>query len=478
MSSPWPRSPRRWLIALALLFGCAVLAVVVALLIIARIPRSQLQAAASDALGMQVSILGAARIQLHPTPGVLLQDVRIRSRDTSLMQAQQVRLAIEVLPLLRGQLRIRALGLTHVTLSIEELSDGSFNFERAAPGAASLPATPALPPIELTLSDATVLYGNAREGSLWQAGPCNVKGRLQLLGTSSAVTRSLVMTAAASCTAVQLDKLPLENLNVSISASQGVFEFKPIAVRICGGEGAGELRADYNGSLPVYRAHFVLSKFRLEQLRSLYSQKKIGEGSLDFSADLSMSGRTVSQLTRSSEGEATLRGENLTLLVGDLDSELSRYETAQNFNLVDVGAFLLAGPIGLAVTKGYDFARVLDATGGSSVIPLLISNWHIEQGVAQATDVAMTTRANRLALKGALDFVNDRFQSATVALVDKQGCARVEQGIHGALSKPEADKPNVVSSLTGPARSLVNAAKHMVGEKCQVFYDGSVAAPQ
>ena len=56
--------------------------------------------------------------------------------------------------------------------------------------------------------------------------------------------------------------------------------------------------------------------------------------------------------------------------------------------MVDLGAFLLAGPIGLAVTKGYDYAKVVKSEAGSSQVPTLISEWHVEHGVAQAQDVA------------------------------------------------------------------------------------------
>jgi AsmA protein len=143
-----------------------------------------------------------------------------------------------------------------------------------------------------------------------------------------------------------------------------------------------------------------------------------------------------------------------------------------------VGAFLVAGPLGVAVTKCYDFARVLGSTGGSSEIPSLTSEWHIEHGVAVAKDVAMTTTKNRIALKGALDFVNDRFQDVTVALVDKQGCVRVRQTANGPFSQPDVEKPNVLVSTTGPVRTLFKQAKHLLGGHCEVFYSGSLPPPQ
>ena len=88
------------------------------------------------------------------------------------------------------------------------------------------------------------------------------------------------------------------------------------------------------------------------------------------------------------------------------------------------------------------------------------------------------TNANRLALKGDLDFVEEQFKEVTVALVDEKGCARVLQKIRGPFSKPEVEKPNILTSLAGPVSKLLGKAKELIGVQCDVFYAGSVATPR
>jgi AsmA protein len=201
---------------------------------------------------------------------------------------------------------------------------------------------------------------------------------------------------------------------------------------------------------------------------------KVGEGVLDFTADLSMRGRNAVEMTRTAQGEASLHGKNLEISIGNLDEKLSHYESSQNFNLVDVGAFFIAGPLGAVATKGYDFASVFQGTKGNTEVRMLVSEWKVENGVAHAQDVAMATKENRLAMKGSLDFVNRDFDDVTVAILDHKGCARVKQRIRGPFSKPEVEKPNVLASLTGPISSLFGKAKKLLGVKCEVFYEGSV----
>jgi AsmA protein len=187
---------------------------------------------------------------------------------------------------------------------------------------------------------------------------------------------------------------------------------------------------------------------------------------------------TTDEMVRSAAGEASLRGHDLTLEIGDIDKELARYESSQNFNLVDVGALFFAGPLGLAVTRGFNFAGIFQSSGGSSQIRTLVSEWRVERGVAQARDVAMATKANRIALKGDLDFVSGRFKEVTVALIDTQGCAMAQQKIRGPFDRPEVEKSNVATSLAGPALKLLRQAKSLFGGKCDVFYAGSVGPPR
>ena len=199
---------------------------------------------------------------------------------------------------------------------------------------------------------------------------------------------------------------------------------------------------------------------------------------MDFSASLSTRGKTADEMKRTADGEVSLRGENLTLDGVDLDRTFSRYEASQSFNLVDVGAFFFAGPFAPLITKGYNFASLFQGSGGSSRIAVLVSDWEVERGIARAKDVAMTTNENRIALVGNLDFVNERFNDVTVAVVDGEGCAKVRQKIRGPFRKPEVEKVSILQSVEGPALNLLKQAKDLFGGKCEVFYAGSVAPPK
>jgi uncharacterized protein involved in outer membrane biogenesis len=299
-------------------------------------------------------------------------------------------------------------------------------------------------------------------------------------GNSTELLKNLSFTAEFACREIRTKDIVISDVKFTGKGKNGILALNPVTILLFGGQGSGSIEADFSGPVPHYFVRSSLAKFQIGEYFKILSSKKVAEGSMDFSASLSMQGNTIKEITQTAGGEVSLRGENLTLYGNDIDREFARFESSQNFNLVDVGAFFFAGPIGLAVTKGYNFASLfLGSEGSSSSIGKLLSDWRVEHGIAQAKDVAMATKANRVALKGRINFVNERYDDVTIALINARGCARVQQRILGPFGKPVVEKPNVLMSLAGPALNLLKQAGELItGGKCEVFYSGLLPAPK
>lgn len=450
---------------------------VVLLLVPGANAKRHLQTLASDALGMEVNVGGRLNIGFFPSFHIAMENVQIRNRGSDVASAAQASVGIELFPLLHGEVRMDRVELKHVKITIVRQRDGKFNFETQAQFKGTVPFADTT---NLSLSDVTLLYAEQQSGKGFEADSCDldVSHLQRSVHKSASPLRSLSFAAVLACGTIRTTDFVLSDVKSSIDGKEGVFDLNPITMHVFGGLGAGNVRADFSGSVPGYRLHYSLSKFRLAESFRTLSPRNVGDGPMDFSANLLMNGVTTDEMVRSAAGEASLRGHDLTLEIGDIDKELARYESSQNFNLVDVGALFFAGPLGLAVTKGFKFAGIFQSSSGSSQIRTLVSEWRIGRGVAQAEDVAMATKQNRIALKGELDFVNGRFKEVTVALIDAKGCAMAQQKIRGAFDRPEVEKPNVLTALAGPALKLLRQAKSLFGGKCDVFYAGSVAPPR
>jgi AsmA protein len=333
----------------------------------------------------------------------------------------------------------------------------------------------------VSLSEGTLTYLDERSGQRFEVTGLRLKvSRMRLagggnpwLGTGSSVDARL------ACREIRSKTVTVSALEASVRGKDGVFTLEPVTLGIFGGRAAGSLRADASGPVPRYQVRCSLPQFRIEEFFGTLSPQKAAEGAMDFSASLTMQGTTVGQIVQTAAGEVSLRGKDLALLGNDLDRAISRFESTQSFNLVDVGAVFFAGPLGLAVTKGYGFASLFRGSGGETSIGLLVSDWRVERGVAQATDVALATSRNRIALQGGLDFVQGRFVDVTLAVVDADGCATVRQALRGSFGDPVVEKPRVLTSLTGPVVQLYRQTRGLFpAGPCEAFYSGSVAPPR
>jgi uncharacterized protein involved in outer membrane biogenesis len=270
----------------------------------------------------------------------------------------------------------------------------------------------------------------------------------------------------------------MKDLKFSADARHGVLELTSLTARAFDAPGTGRFQADFSGATPSYRLECAFKQLPIEAFFKALSLQPTATGRVDFAATLSMQGPTGKALRQTLAGRVTLRGRNATLSGHNLDEALSRFESSQRFSLVDAGAVLLVGPLGLVLSKGYDFASLSRSAGGSSSIRSLVSDWRVERGVAHAEDVAMATQKYRIALHGALDFVQQRFDGVSLALVDAKGCVTVQQQVRGSFQQPVVDQPSLLRSLAGPALSLLRQGRELLpGPGCEVFYAGAVAAP-
>ena len=440
--------------------------------------KSWIERVASKTLGMEVKVAGRLELGFFPGLQVTGEDVQIHNRGSDVVSAKRAGFGIDLLPLLQKEIRIREIALIHPTISIERDRDGTFNFEKTEQAERTFLA---LKLSKVSFTDGTFRYADKQAPGEFEAVGCNLDARnLQFSGEKSPdFLKHLSCTANLACEEIRTRDFSASDLKLDLVEQDGVIDVKPVTIYVFGAQGSGSIQADFTGDVPRYHVQSSLQRFQVKEFLEILSPTRSAEGEMDFSANLSMQGQTINAIKKSATGDVSLRSENLTLDGLDIDRKLSRFESSQNFNLVDVGTFFFVGPFGLAVTKGYNFAGIFQESGSSSIVRTLISDWKVEHGVAQARDVAMATNQNRIALKGKLDFVNERFDDVTLAAIDTKGCATMVQKINGPFQKPVVEEPSILKSLFGPALQLFEKGRELVlGEECEVFYSGSVLPPE
>ncbi len=442
--------------------------------------KNHIEETASQAMEMDLRIDGPVRIQLFPSPVLRLRDIHLRNGNTEWFNASGVNLRVRILAFLRGRVEVDRIDFVGPNLQLRRSGYGGFNFIPVnSPEASSEGGL--FDFRRLRVRDANLKFTDPESGERFEAQGCDLTVRNLEWGSAGVTVsepRLPNFQSHLSCGKISYDMMELTELEAQVSVQDQRVKVSSVKGLLFDGELRGDGESDLSGASPTHFFEMELADFRVERFIETFHEGQGAEGSLTFTAQLSFSGKTPSEMVASLDGRAELSGTDLVLHGLDLDEQLARYETTQRFNLVDVAAFFVAGPGGLVVTRGYGFGSLFADTGEQTPIRELVSKWDIEKGIAHARDVALSTAENRLALAGGLDYVNLQFKDTRVALIDPEGCAVVEQRIQGEFHDPEIEKPHFLITLVAPLIDIVERGVGLFwGVECEPFYTGELGAP-
>jgi uncharacterized protein YhdP len=454
-------------------------AIVAALLFDINSYKLKIETAVSEATGLDVGIKGRMGLFFFPF-GLSARDIHIASAGGEILFLERLKLGVELLPLLGGELKVTICELIKPAVTIAKDVDGKYNFEsvkgkspRGWPGTAfGLNA--------LKLSKGTLVYLDKKTGEQTELREINLDVRdLSIANTSGDIIKNVSFTGNMDVRDLRKKDLKIDGIKSPIKAEKGVFVLNPLTMDIFGAKGEGEATVDWAKADAEYNINLKVSRLDFEKLGESVGAEKVIGGKGDLVASLTVKEKEGRILLNSMDGTLSLRGDNLITYTLDLDEALTSYETSQKFNLVDIGAFFIAGPLGPVALKAYRYGDVYYRTqGGRGAITQFVSHWKIRNGEAEAMDCALATRNNRVALKGKLNLVSERYDSVTVALLDEKGCAKFKQSISGSFGSPHVGAVSAVGSLAAPFLNIYRKVKRFVqGGKCEVFYSGSVRQP-
>ncbi|MDX2442980.1 MAG: AsmA family protein [Bacteroidales bacterium] len=265
-----------------------------------------------------------------------------------------------------------------------------------------------------------------------------------------------------------------DSVYFGIEAIDGTYTITPEKVSLFGKEGTGKLVLSPFNEPPSYSIKYTVKQFQVEKFLESFKEKQALKGLVDFDLSLDFKGSDWLSIAPTLNGEAQLKGSNLNLEGIDIDEITKKFERTQHFTLVDIGAVIFAGPVGLAVTKGFDFTSLLVSNPEeSSNILELYTDWNIQKGNLRMQDIAFTTPENRIAASGWINLGLDSLD-ITLALLNQKGCSILSQNIKGSIKDPKLDDVHVISKLLAPITNLVKSHKE---SDCIPFYTGIVKHP-
>ena len=420
---------------------------------------------------MEVSIEGDIKASLVPNISINIKNVRLEDTKDLVITIERAELQVPLTTIIGSEVQIRGLRLRNPVVTIVNRSvDTAIPSEEPYEGSDSLNWEVDLLDVKVSngifhyydknYSDTVIFHGiNIASESIFANG-----------STDTLDIGDILVIADLRIDHARINDLKLDDIALDIDVRDRKFTFSHRSQGYVGKNHEGVAVADFSSDVPRYSIEHKLLDFKIERFLEEYNDEEIAKGTMDFSLQLSFQGKTSIDRWESSTGNIRFNGSNITLYGFSIDKIADKYKRSQKFNLVDVGALFLAGPVGIAVTKGGDFASLLMTNpGDSSLVHDFVSNWEIRAGVMRAADVAFSTDNNRIAMKGEIDIWQQEFVDLNFAIVNPHGCPVFQQNLNGPFETPEVGNVRVVKTLLGPIRNI------FTGKKCkEAFYEGSV----
>lgn len=203
-------------------------------------------------------------------------------------------------------------------------------------------------------------------------------------------------------------------------------------------------------------------------------QKIVFGGNVGFTSSFKWMPRAKVSFLKSIELMFSIEGNDLRLKGADLDKFIDKFRRSQNFNLADVSAVMFAGPAGLAITKGGDYASLaFTSKGDSTQVGKFLAQWSLKDGKLETIDVALSTLRNRMSVDGKYNLVNDSL-GFNFHVLDKKGCELVGQKVYGTSEEIKMGRVNLIKTFLGPVK---NFFRDLGAAKCDIVYQGRVEHP-
>ena len=441
--------------------------------------RAKAEARLAETLRMSVEITQPPRFSFWGWPSLTFTDIIIRRESHVVATIDHARVTLGLSSLLSTPRQAHSLHMEGLVLYIERFSPGVFNlYERG-----QVPWDRG--PLSLErwqISNARLEVRDQVREQHWSLAGCHQD--LHAVSHEGGDLGELAATLQADgvfhCDRLGDNPEILSDLSIQVRAEQGLIKLTSITARVLSGQLTGQVEVSLAGDTPTVTLENRFEAVDTASLIQLLDGDKPLVGEMDLEIALSASGSDAQSLRNSLTGSVSLRAEELTLQRIDLDEQLNSVEDSQQFNLLDIGAVFLAGPLGLIASRGYTLSAAFEESDGSTHIAQVVSDWRIENGVVIAEDVAFSTEENRLALNGMLDIGASRIEELRMALVDSDGCAVIEQVVSGPFGDPQVARAEMLAQVAviGPVLDLfVQGAEAIAEVDCEPFYTGSVAQP-
>ncbi len=459
--------------------------------------KPQIEKKVYEATGKVLKINGDIGLSLSPF-GVSIKDIVIKNpkgfNGDDMLKLKKVAVSLQLMPLINKQVKVNYIELKDMDLLVEKSKKGILNLSvkksknttKQNSKKSSKNESAKLPMVnvgKIILSNFNITYNDLQTKTKATINALNLTVNDIALNGNKDILKALSLKGLLKIASIKYDRYLLKDVVANFSFKDKVAVISPLKFNTLGSLVDGKIVYNLNGKKPKIFLEDHIAKLDLKNVSKLFiKSKKISlDGFVRADIKLSMVGQTPKDIKSSLGGNIYIKGENFGIKGIDLNKVFKSLDDAKSINKKDIAGFLVAGPLGVALSKGISGGNMMAGLeGGTTAVKKMVIDVKIKKGIAYLKDVAMKVGQTRVALKGKVDLKRERLY-ITAGVVGSDGCPKIAEDIKGTFSKPSYSTKaltsgvvkNTVNSLIGGLGGFM-PKKTSKKAKCKVFYNGSV----
>jgi len=457
--------------------------------------KPQIEQKVYETTGKELKINGKIGFSLSPF-GISAKDIIIKNpkgfSKNNMLKVQKAGISLQIIPLLHKQLKINYIEFANVDLLVEKSKKGVLNLAIEKKSQKNIKKSKqksnkenTLPKInvnKILVKNVNIVYKDMQTKMETKINGLDLTiNNIAINGKD--IFKTLSLKGLLFINNIKYNKYLLTNISANFKIKNEIATINPMKFSMFNSNIIGKLVYNIQNKKPLISIEEHIAKIDLKELsKEFIKNKKVSlDGYAKADIKLSMIGTSLKDIEKTLNGTSYIQGDNLGIKGIDLNKIVDNYNNLKKINLKDAGAFLLAGPIGVAITKGANGAQAaIGFKGGTTAIRKLVINTPVKNGIVTLEDVALATKKHIIALKGKINLPKESFVNVSAGILNSKRCAIFIQKINGTFSNPKINISKVATSVvTGIAKSLFAQfgrvlPKTKKSSKCKVFYQGSI----
>lgn len=447
--------------------------------------KPRIQKAIKESTGYDLVIRGDITLSLSPV-GVNIFDVEIANPtyrpEVPFAKLGSFDVALDLAALVKKEVKVKHLTIDNLSLLVEKTKEGRFNYElplvskglekKGKESNTTAEKEKNLPLVnvkKVKFSNANVTYSdfNGSNKVVFEKIDFDVNN-ISYDATKSKFFQGLILSADTHIDKIQYGSYMINDIGMSLEMKDAIVVSDNLKYTLFDTPIHGSGKFDLSGKQPKISIKSKIVGLKLASLSKAVWNKDMLEGNANGDLKLSCFLGDANTSKSTLNGFIHLYGESVILKGYDVDKIASVVDPSQKGSKI------------LSLTS-----LISDSTkGASSLLKEINTNIDIGYSEVKLSDVALSTENHRVAVKGAVNIVDEKFIDVKTALLDEKGCATFEQKFSGSFAKPSVKiddatvtaLTNVALSFTTKSKAVQNNVKKQ-DDNCTAFYEGIVKHP-